>query len=77
MGTAGDRGVLRKGIESGGIVVARTAIFTGDSVSWGHDVVAYDVYNIERDGMGVNGLLTVSLFPVGVYASPPLPRVVG
>ena len=77
MGTAGGRGVLSNGIESGGIVVARTAAFAGDNGRWGHDMVASDVYDVERGGRGVDGFLTVSLFPIGVHASPPLPWVVG
>ena len=56
MSTAGDCGVWRSGIKNGGIVVARTAIFAGDSGSWGHDMVASDIYDVERDVRGVDGL---------------------
>jgi hypothetical protein len=67
MGTAGDCGAWRSGIGSGGIVVARTASFTGDSGSWGHDMVASDIYGIKRDVREVNGFFfTISLFPIGV-----------
>ena len=55
MGTAGDRGVWRSVVESGGIVVARTAIFLGDSGSWGHDTVASDINGAEHDVRGVDG----------------------
>ena len=52
---AGDRGVWRSGVESSGIVVARTASLAGDSGSWGHDMVASDIYGVKRNVRGVDG----------------------